>query len=371
MSSPISRGTWRRRGGRSRSIRGDIRPCRAGDGSDVSGRPISVSRTCRHAEPIRSHLRPIRGRLSDRARYGLGRTLAALGNGTQHRDHARADQQANPEWIDRAWLQIGLIHKSAGQFNEAVEAFAALERAVPRSPFRAEAQLQRALALVRLDRVAEAEPLLKSLAADRTASQGACDARVGDARAGTQPPGRGHENPRAGPEAFSALPIAACAPLSSGRGSRDAKSTRSCPGAIRADRRVRPQRSVGRRCSRAGRRPALPAAIPQAPGAWPPFRPSISPESARIEVRLIEARAAAQQGKHDEAVAILKSLIASPRDASKKPASAPAVPPALVEAARYELALSYRALGQPALAEPILAGLAKAGVARWPRTPSS
>ena len=40
-------------------------------------------------------------------------------------------RQANPEWIDRAWLQIGLIRKSAGQFTEAVEAFTTLERVAP------------------------------------------------------------------------------------------------------------------------------------------------------------------------------------------------------------------------------------------------
>ena len=75
------------------------------------------------------------------------------------------------------------------------------------------------------------------------------------------------------------------------------------------------------------------------------------------EVRLIEARAAAQQGKHDEAVAMLKLLVAPPTAAAGKPA--PALTPALNQAARYELALSYRALGQSALADPILAALAK------------
>ena len=75
-------------------------------------------------------------------------------------------KQANPEWIDRAWLQIGLIRKSAGQFAEAVEAFTTLERVAPRSPLRPEARLQRALALVRLERTAEAERLLRPLAAE-------------------------------------------------------------------------------------------------------------------------------------------------------------------------------------------------------------
>ena len=114
-----------------------------------------------------------RGRLAERAKYGLARSLAMLGE----RDRALSMMRdltrlANPEWVDRAWLQIGLIRKSAGQFREAVEAFTSLERTAPRSPFRPEARLQRALALVQLDRVAEAEPLLKSLATEGAAPQG-------------------------------------------------------------------------------------------------------------------------------------------------------------------------------------------------------
>ncbi len=79
----------------------------------------------------------------------------------------------------------------------------------------------------------------------------------------------------------------------------------------------------------------------------------------KADVRLIEARAAAQDGKHDEAVAILKSLIAPTTDADATNKPAAALPPGLSQAARYELALSYRALGQTALADPILAGLAR------------
>ena len=94
------------------------------------------------------------------------------------------------------------------------------------------------------------------------------------------------------------------------------------------------------------------------PGAWPVrSRLGFPRAHLKAEVRLIEARAAAQEGKHDEAVAILKSLIAPPANATKKAAAA--LPTALTQAARYELALSYRALGQNALADPILASLAK------------
>ena len=86
------------------------------------------------------------------------------------------------------------------------------------------------------------------------------------------------------------------------------------------------------------------------------------------EVRLIEARAAAREGKHDEAVTISKALLDQPADPkSQAPA---ATLPAIIPAARYELALSYRALGKADLADPILAGLAKGRMGRSPSMPS-
>ncbi len=126
------------------------------------------------------------GRLAERAKYGLARTLAALGE----RDRALAlmrelIKQGNPEWIDRAWLQIGLIRKSASQWGEAVDAFATLERVAPQSPLRGEAQFQRG-AGPGAARAAGGGGTLVEIAGDRRS----CfpgrtgGARVGDARAG-------------------------------------------------------------------------------------------------------------------------------------------------------------------------------------------
>ncbi len=108
-----------------------------------------------------------RGRMADRARYGLGRTLAGLGERDQAlrvlRDLA---QKGASEWVDRAWLQIGSIQQAAGRFAEVVEAMSALERAAPASALKHEAWLRRAQALGRLGRVEEAETLLKKLLGD-------------------------------------------------------------------------------------------------------------------------------------------------------------------------------------------------------------
>ncbi len=115
-----------------------------------------------------------RGRLADRAKYGLGRTLSELGQRDQGlnrlRDLAKAGE---PDWVDRAWLQIGLIEESGGRFAEAVEAFATLEKVAPRSSLRSEARLHRAFALARLNRLGESETLLTALAIDISEPLGA------------------------------------------------------------------------------------------------------------------------------------------------------------------------------------------------------
>ena len=70
-----------------------------------------------------------------------------------------------PDWVDRSWLQIGLIRETEGRFADAVEAFSMLERVAPVNALRAEAGLHRGLALARLDRGDEAEAILNPLAA--------------------------------------------------------------------------------------------------------------------------------------------------------------------------------------------------------------
>lgn len=303
-----------------------------------------------------------RGRLAERAKYGLARSLAALGE----RDRALAllrelIKQGNPEWLDRAWLQSGLIRKSAGQLTEAVDAFTTLEQVAPRSPLRAEAQLQRALALTRLERPAEAEPLLKSLAAEGSASQAAraalelatleleqhhLDEAMTTLELGLK---RFPESPLVPALHFRAAEVLEKQNHLEEAQARYERVAGSSPNDPWADDAL----------ERAARL-ALDRGDPIAARRLASSFASRFPQShLRLEVRLIEARAAAREGKHDEAVAILKSLVAPVPDAAKKPA--PTLPLALNQAARYELALSYRALGQNALADPILNALATEG----------
>ena len=302
------------------------------------------------------------GRLAERAKYGLGRTLAALGE----RDRAltlmvELTRQANPEWIDRAWLQIGLIRKSAGQFAEAANAFTTLERAAPQSALRFEARLQRALALVRLERTAEAERLLRPLAAAGTIPQGArAVLELATIELERNQPNAALTTLESGLKRFPESPLMPAMHFraaevlvkqnrleeAQARFERVVESKPNDPWADDAQQRAA-QAALDRNDLAGARRLAGSFA---AKFAQSPLKP---------EVRLIEARAAARQGKHDEAVAILKALVDSPANATRKPAST--LTPALDQAARYELALSYRALGQSALADPILTDLARVG----------
>ena len=105
------------------------------------------------------------GRLVARAKLSLGRVLSSQGESESA--ITILDELAETgglEWSDKARAEIGRIEASAGRFDKAVAAYEALEKQSPKSPMIAEARLQRAEALARLDRRDEAETLLKSLA---------------------------------------------------------------------------------------------------------------------------------------------------------------------------------------------------------------
>ena len=109
-------------------------------------------------QPIPKGERPIA------PRYGLARTLAASGE----RDRAlgileELVKKGAREWVDRCWLQIGLLRESEGRLSEAVEAYRTLERVTPGSTLAPEARLRQAVALLRLDRKGEAEGILRAL----------------------------------------------------------------------------------------------------------------------------------------------------------------------------------------------------------------
>ena len=109
----------------------------------------------------------VKGSLGSRARLGLGRILTAQGESAPALVVLRElVATGGPEWVDKAWIQIGQVEATSGHWAEAVEAFETLEKSSPRSPLLAQGRLDRAEALIKLGRPDEAEALLRPLADD-------------------------------------------------------------------------------------------------------------------------------------------------------------------------------------------------------------
>jgi cellulose synthase operon protein C len=317
------------------------------------------------------------GRTADRARYGLARTLAS--SGESDRALGLLDEivkKGSPEWVDRCWLQIGLIRESAGRLAESVEAFSALERVAPKSQLKPEAQLHRGLALAGLGRAGEAVELLRPLATSGPESIGP---RAALELATIELAGQHPENAVATLEsAVKRYPKCPTAPALQFRWAealqrqkrlveaeaRFLKVTEEFPEDPWADDAMlrAAQSALGRGDFTTARR------LAEAFSAR--FRQSF----LRNEVRLLEARAASLSGQPKDAVAILESLVGPSADgpqaaglakarvvnAGDEKERSAALPPALVSAARYDLALAYRAIGRSADGDAILAKLAKA-----------
>ncbi|HEV3164192.1 MAG TPA: tetratricopeptide repeat protein, partial [Isosphaeraceae bacterium] len=107
------------------------------------------------------------GRLADRSRYGLGRTLAAQGEAEEAlRIFADLVDRDVKDWAERARLETAQVQVNYGKHADAVRTFEQLEQAAPKSPLIPEARLRRAQSLARIGRHEEAEALLRSLMAD-------------------------------------------------------------------------------------------------------------------------------------------------------------------------------------------------------------
>ena len=114
------------------------------------------------------------GKLASRARFGLGRSLALLGD----LDAALAQfktlaEQGGKDWVDRAWYQTGQVEVLAGHDEKALAAFLEVERVAPQGPVVNEARLNRAEVLGRLGQEKEADAILQGLIAEAPANIGA------------------------------------------------------------------------------------------------------------------------------------------------------------------------------------------------------
>lgn len=300
------------------------------------------------------------GRLVDRARYGLGRSLAALDE-TDAALGALEElvDRGGPDWIDKGLLQIGKIELGAGRFKEAEEAFARLAKAAPQSALRAEAELRRAEALLRLDRLDDAAALLQPLADDASqplSTDAALNLAVVDLR-----------RDRA-EEALKTLDVAldraGASPQVPALLYRSAEALRALDRKDEARARflkvaeTDPNDPWADVAWREAARLALEAGDnAEAAKLAAAFAEKFPTSPLVAEVRLIQGRAAMAQGDPKAAIKALEPLV-DPKEAEKGGAK-PVATAELLDKARYELALAHRADGQPEKADALLAGLAE------------
>jgi len=291
------------------------------------------------------------GSLANRARLGLGRTLAARREpGPALRVLRELAARGGPEWADKAWLEIGQVEAASGRWPEAVEAFETLEQVGPRSPLVAEARVERAEALGKLGRRDEAEALLRPIAADpaQPMAAQAADALGSLLLAGGKPAealaafddalGRFAASPSASLLRFHAAEAA----LASGRADEArarflalAEADPKAPWADDAELRA---------ASLALDTKDLAAARLLAGG----FAGKFPASPLKADARLIDARAALASGRPKEAIAILNASLAEDRPG-----------PAVAQAIAYCLGLAYGKDGQPEKAAEVLDKLAR------------
>ncbi|WP_406701146.1 tetratricopeptide repeat protein [Singulisphaera sp. Ch08] len=292
-----------------------------------------------------------KGRLADRSRFGLGRTLALQGKSAEAvKILSELAEQGGGDWSDRAWLQIGQSQFEAKQFAKAVEAFESLERVAPKSALVGEARLGRAEALIQLDRRGEGETLLAGLMADSSqnlAAQASFTLGSSQLEAGRAAEGLATFDQAS--EKFIKTALAPALIFRAGEAAqklgqldeartRFQKASESDPKHPWADDALI-------RASRLALESGDKAAAKALAGS---FVTKFPESPLRADAKLIEGQVAYNEGGAKQAIQILSQLLAE-----EKPA------PETSQAALYYLGLAYRADGQKAKAEEVLDSLAK------------
>ncbi len=292
------------------------------------------------------------GNLPNRARLGLGRTLAAQGEPEEALKVLKGlAAKGGAEWLDKAWLLVGQVEANAGRWAEAVAASEALEAASPRSPLLAQSRIDRAEALGKLGRAVEAEALLRPIADD-----------------GAQPLA-----PQAA-DALGSLLLAAGKPAEALAVVEAALARPGGPSSTGPGLRfhaAEAAQALGRLDDARKRFADLAEADPKAPWADDaqlraaalaldakdlagarrlagPFAARFPDSPLKADARVIDARAALATGKPREAIEALDGPMAGDRPR-----------PDVAQAAAYTLALAYQKDGQPEKASAVLDRLAR------------
>ena len=291
------------------------------------------------------------GSLANRARLGLGRVLAAQADAEPAlRVLRELADRGGPEWSDKARLEVGKIEAGLGRWQDAVDALEALEKATPRSPLVAEARVERAEALIKLDRREEAESVLRSVADDpsQPLSAQAADALGSSQLAGGKPAdalatfdqaaARLASSPLASTLRYHAAEaVLAMGKLNEAR-ARFLKLAAEDPKAPSADDAQLRAAAMTLDAKDATTARKLVAA----------FASRFPDSPLRGDARLLDGRAALALGQAKDAIRTLEGSLAEDSPS-----------PAVAQASCYYLGLAYQKDGQPEKAAEVLAKLAR------------
>ncbi len=294
-----------------------------------------------------------KGRLANRTRYYLGRTLGSLGQAEEAvKLLAILASADDAEWSGKARLLSGQILLSAGKAAEAAEAFAEIERTKPPGVAPAEARLRRAEALIAANRRDEAEALLAPMAAEGSRSVAPPAAfSLGGSKVDR---GRWSEAVSICDDAIRRVPDSPWAPRLLFRSAealaRDGKLAEARARFLKVaddypkDSWAMPARL---RAARAALEAKDFASAETIASELPAKLPS---DALRAEARLIAARAALGRDRPKDAIAALEALIAGDRPTAE-----------VAQSASYYLGLAYKADGQADRAAKLLDDLARSG----------
>jgi cellulose synthase operon protein C len=291
------------------------------------------------------------GRLANRARLGLGRTLAIQGASSEAvKVLSQLAETGGAEWSDKARFEIGKVELGAGRLEQAAAAFDSVETGTPKSPLVPEARLRRAETLGRLGRHDEAEALLRPLvdgptptiaaqAADALGASLLARSKPADAFAALDAAANRFAATTVGPLLrFHAAEAAQTLGKLDDARDRFLKVAEVGPDHPLADDALVRAAGIGLEANDLAAAKALAQSLPK----------KFPRSDRKADARLIEARVALLEKDPKSAIALLETP-----DAEDKPAVA------TVQATRYYLALAYRADGQTAKANEILDTLSK------------
>ncbi len=303
-----------------------------------------------------------KGQFANRSRFGLGRTLADMGEtDLAIKLFSELASQASSDWTDRALLQLGKTQLAGGRFAAAIETLESLDRLAPRSTLRPEGHLLRAEALARLDRTTDAEKLLKPLVEEGSETSAP---RAALALA-TLELEHGHADLALATmdEATRRFPQSPLVPVFLFRSAEALEKLKRTDEARKRYSKVAetyPSDPWADEAHARSAQLALDAGDHATALSLARTFPERFPKSKfAADVRLIEARALLASGQAEEAADRLELLLGLGKKPEGGASTASAqLSPAALTRARYDLALAYRAAGKSAKADALLASLA-------------